>query len=40
MDRVVFFINKLSMWIGHAFAWCILVLRRTRFRGMPMCAGM
>ncbi len=26
MDRVVFFINKLSMWIGHAFAWCILVL--------------
>ena len=26
MDRVVFFINKLNMWIGHAFAWCILVL--------------
>ena len=26
MDRVVFFINKLSMWIGHAFARCILVL--------------
>lgn len=26
MDRVVFFISKLSMWVGHAFAWCILVL--------------
>lgn len=26
MNRVLFFIDKLSMWVGHAFAWCILVL--------------
>ena len=26
MNRIVFMIEKLSMWVGHAFAWCILVL--------------
>ena len=26
MNRVLFFIDSLSAWIGKAFAWCILVL--------------
>ena len=26
MNRIVFMIEKLSMWVGHAFSWCILVL--------------
>ncbi len=26
MNRIVFLIEKLSMWVGHAFAWCVLVL--------------
>jgi len=26
MTRVLYFIDRLSMWVGHAFAWCILVL--------------
>ncbi|MFQ5924152.1 MAG: TRAP transporter small permease subunit [Anaerolineales bacterium] len=26
MNRTLFFIDTLSMWVGHAFAWCILVL--------------
>ncbi len=26
MTRIAFFIEKLSMWVGHCFAWCILVL--------------
>lgn len=26
MNRIIFLIEKLSMWVGHSFAWCILVL--------------
>ena len=26
MNRIVLVIEKLSMWVGHAFSWCILVL--------------
>lgn len=26
MQRVLLFIDKLSMWVGHSFAWCILIL--------------
>ena len=26
VNRVIFFINNLSTWIGKAYAWCILVL--------------
>lgn len=26
MQRALLFIDSLSMWVGHAFAWCILVL--------------
>jgi TRAP-type mannitol/chloroaromatic compound transport system permease small subunit len=26
MNRLLFFIDSLSAWIGKAFAWCILVL--------------
>lgn len=26
MTRVLYFIDRLSMWVGHAFGWCILVL--------------
>lgn len=26
LNRVLFFIDTLSMWVGHAFAWCILIL--------------
>ena len=26
MQRVLDFIERLSMWTGHAFAWCILIL--------------
>jgi len=26
MNRVLYFIDRLSMWVGHAFAWCIMVL--------------
>ena len=26
MERVLFFIDRLSQWIGKAFAWCILIL--------------
>ncbi len=26
MNRILRFIDRLSMWMGHAFGWCILVL--------------
>ena len=26
MDSIVYFIERLSTWVGKAFAWCILVL--------------
>ncbi|MFQ5897774.1 MAG: TRAP transporter small permease subunit [Candidatus Methylomirabilia bacterium] len=26
MNRILFSIDRFSMWVGHAFAWCILVL--------------
>jgi TRAP-type mannitol/chloroaromatic compound transport system permease small subunit len=26
MNRIVLVIEKVSMWVGHAFSWCILVL--------------
>jgi TRAP-type mannitol/chloroaromatic compound transport system permease small subunit len=26
MDQFVRFVDRLSMWTGHAFAWCILIL--------------
>lgn len=26
MNRILYFIDRLSMWVGHAFGWCILVL--------------
>ena len=26
MTRILYFIDRISMWVGHAFGWCILVL--------------
>jgi len=26
MNHILFFIDRLSTWMGKAFAWCILVL--------------
>jgi len=26
MEKLVYFIESLSIWIGRAFGWCILIL--------------
>ena len=26
MERFIKFVDKLNQWVGHSFAWCILIL--------------